>query len=534
MARIQTPTRRAAERLPAHLQRYVVEQDYGAYTPRDQAVWRHILHQLVGRLEASAHPSYLSGLAATGIGLEGIPSLDEMNEKLAAYGWSAVGVSGFIPPAVFTELQSLGVLAIAADIRSHEHLDYTPAPDIVHESAGHAPILADHRYAAYLKRCGVVGFRAIASLEDQAVHEAIRDLSVVKENPAATQEEVLLSEERLREAGSSRRYTSESLRASRLYWWTAEYGLVGDPADPKLYGAGLLSSLGEAAACLRPEVRKVPLDLSCVDTEYDITRMQPRLFVARDFAHLFEVLEAFEATLSWRLGGDHGLEEALRARTVNHLILDQNRELSGKVVARIPSRLPLQPGLSTALVRLEGPIQVSQGGIATGGAWPSEALVAFGEARLPDRGAFRLELPSRLLLTGFVVSGPEVINLRGVMDGHPLDLPSSALLLLSAALPSVAGGPADPDAWEARFGHPPGPFQDSAALRARKAQALSPELAALYAEVRTLREGSRIEPSRLRSLAIRAAVHPDEWLLCKELEELAFRVESEHGGRHHR
>ena len=70
---------------------------------------------------------------------------------------------GFIPPAVFTELQALGVLAIAADIRTHEHIEYTPAPDIVHESAGHAPIIANARYAEYLKRCGLVGFKAIAT-----------------------------------------------------------------------------------------------------------------------------------------------------------------------------------------------------------------------------------------------------------------------------------------------------------------------------------------------------------------------------------
>ena len=99
-----------------------------------------------------------------------------MNERLAGLGWRAAPVRGFIPPAVFTEMQARGVLAIAADIRTHEHVEYTPAPDIVHESAGHAPILKDPRYADYLKRCGVAGFRAIASREDRDVFEAIRAL----------------------------------------------------------------------------------------------------------------------------------------------------------------------------------------------------------------------------------------------------------------------------------------------------------------------------------------------------------------------
>jgi phenylalanine-4-hydroxylase len=516
-----SPTRRAIERLPAHLRRYAVDQDPGAYTPRDHAVWRHILHRLANQLKGTAHESYLAGLAATGIGLERIPSLDEMNEKLAGLGWSAVGVRGFIPPAVFTELQSLGVLAIAADIRSHEHIEYTPAPDIVHESAGHAPILADRRYAEYLKRCGEAGFRAIGSVEDQAVYEAIRHLSVVKEDPSATEGELRLAEERLRAAGASRRYVSESTKASRLYWWTAEYGLVGGLDAPKLYGAGLLSSLGEATHCLKPEVKKVSLSLDCVETEYDITRMQPQLFVARDFDHLFEVLEAFEATLSWKRGGDQGLEEALLARTVNHLVLADGLELTGKVVGRISARHPLVPGLATALARLEGPVQISRRGQADAPPWAGEALLVFGSGSMPDRGAFSLDLPSGLFLTGFRVGEHEVINLRGHLDGRPLDLPSWSLLFLSGGLPSVAGGPADPGAWDAWSGdHALAEGEAEAQARDRKAASLPAEVAALYEEARSLRESGRPDPRRLRTLKSSALDHPSEWLLLKEVAEL--------------
>src|SRR5512140_2551952 len=198
-----SPAERAIASLPSHLRRYAVAQDYAAYTPRDQAVWRHILRRLTAHLADKAHPRYLAGLAATGIEVERIPSLDEMNLKLAQVGWSAVAVRGFIPPAAFTELQSRRVLAIAADIRSHEHLEYTPAPDIVHESAGHAPFVADATYAEYLQRCGEVGWKAIAAAEDRAVFEAVRDLSVVKEDAGATPGQVTLAEDRLQAALSS-------------------------------------------------------------------------------------------------------------------------------------------------------------------------------------------------------------------------------------------------------------------------------------------------------------------------------------------
>jgi phenylalanine-4-hydroxylase len=517
-----TPTEKTLARLPAHLRRYVVGQEYESYSPRDQAVWRHILRRLRNHLSDKAHPVYLEGLEATGIGMERIPSLDEMNEKLSKLGWAAVGVRGFIPPAVFTELQALGVLAIAADIRTHEHIQYTPAPDIVHESAGHAPILANARYAEYLKRCGLVGFKAIASVEDQTIFEAIRNLSVVKEDPAATPEEVAHAQARLDAAVRSRRYVSESTRASRLYWWTAEYGLVGSLEQPRLYGAGLLSSIGEAEHCLTPAVKKVPLSIVCADTEYDITQMQPQLFVARDFEHLFQVLEQFEATLAWKRGGDYGLLEAERARSVNHLVLSDGREVTGKVVERLEGTRAVAEGLKTALVRLEGPVLLSRGAKARGRPWTGTALVAFGAGTLPERGDFRLELASGLTLSGFAVGEGEVLNLRASLGGRELEMPSVAKLYLAESLPSVAGGPADPAAWDRWFGEL-NAFSEGdgeARARARKAEALSPAMAALYREVRALRESREVRPERVEQLAQAAAAFPDEWLLREEVTEL--------------
>ncbi|MDY7227345.1 aromatic amino acid hydroxylase [Hyalangium rubrum] len=517
-----TPTERTLARLPSHLRRYVVGQEYEAYTPRDQAVWRHILRRLRAHLSDKAHAVYLEGLEATGIGVERLPSMDEMNERLARLGWGAVSVRGFIPTAVFTELQSLGVLAIAADIRTHEHIQYTPAPDIVHESAGHAPIIANARYAEFLKRCGLAAFKAIASLEDQVVFEAIRNLSVVKEDPSATPEEVEHAQARLDAAQKGCRYVSESTRASRLYWWTAEYGMVGSLEQPRLYGAGLLSSIGEAEHCLTPAVQKVPLTADCADIGYDITQMQPQLFVARDFEHLFEVLEQFEATLAWKRGGDYGLQEAQRARSVNHLVLSDGREVTGRVERLEPGVSAVAEGLSTALVQLGGPVMLSRGGKAVEKPWTGVALVAFGKGTLPERGEFEFELASGLRLSGFAVGGGEVLNLRGTLGGRELDLPSVARLYLSEGLPSVAGGPADAAAWDRWFGEL-NAFAEGdgeARARARKAEALPPALAALYREVRAMRESGDIRPDRLEQIAQAAAGFPDDWLLREEVREL--------------
>jgi phenylalanine-4-hydroxylase len=505
--------------LPLHLRRYVVPQDYAAYTPRDQAVWRHILRRLVRHLASRAHPSYLRGLEATGIGTERIPSMDEVNEKLSRLGWSAVSVRGFIPPTVFTELQALRVLAIAGDIRTHEHIEYTPAPDIVHESAGHAPILADPTYAAFLQAAGELGFRAIASAEDEEVFEAIRALSIVKEDPAATPVEVADAERRLGEASASRRYVSESTRASRLYWWTAEYGLVGALDDPKIYGAGLLSSIGESTHCFSDEVERIPLGVHAADVEFDITRMQPQLFVARDFGQLRDVVDELASTLAWRRGGDHGLEQALAARTVNHLVLDEGTTVTGVVEALYPGSIPAGPELTTALAVLRAPTLLSRGGKALAPPSDLPVLVVFGEVRLPPGRPFQIAFANGLELSGRMAEGFSS-ELRASIASRELEVPGRAVILTSRTLPSVAGGPGDPGAWDDHFGAPVPDEEGEARARAHKASALAPRLAELYQEVRALRESGRADRARLVEIAGEASRFPEDWLLRAEVEEL--------------
>jgi len=316
-------------RVPHDLRRFVVEQDYSQYNEVDQAVWRFVLLQTHQRLQHTAHPAYREGLAQTGISVERIPRIAEMSACLERFGWSAVCVDGFIPPRAFQQFQAASILPIAADIRSIDHLTYTPAPDIIHEAAGHAPILPDARYAAYLRAIGEVGKKAFSSPQDARVYAAIYELSEVKETRGAPPELHQRAEARLESALSGIGVASEASRLSRLYWWTAEYGLVGTPRDYRLYGAGLLSSLWESHACHDPAVRKLPLSAECVEQEYDITRTQPQLFVARDFEQLFSVLNQVDATLAHRQGGDASLSAALRSEELSTLQFREGRFVTG-------------------------------------------------------------------------------------------------------------------------------------------------------------------------------------------------------------
>ncbi|CAN5571025.1 aromatic amino acid hydroxylase [soil metagenome] len=342
--------------LPRHLERYAVEQDYERYTSVDQAAWRYIMRQLKSFLSDHAHPCYIDGLARTGIDVDSIPRIDVMNEKLDKFGWRAVPVSGFIPPAAFMELQSLGVLPIASDMRSVDHLNYTPAPDIVHEAAGHAPILVDPDFAAYLKAYAQVASKAILSREDMDQYEAIRILSDMKEDPASTTAQIRHSEERLAEVTAAMTDTSEAAILGRMNWWTAEYGMIGDLKNPKIFGAGLLSSIGESRAAVSSSVKKIPLTIDCINYTYDITEQQPQLFVVPTFDRLGGVLEELAARMAFRKGGAESLEKAKRSKTVNTIELDSGLQISGVLKdVRIVSTEP-------AYLSFDGPTQLSLNG----------------------------------------------------------------------------------------------------------------------------------------------------------------------------
>jgi len=318
--------------LPNHLKQFIVDQNYAAYTPVNHAVWRYVMRQNFAFLKDYAHKAYVDGLLRTGIGIERIPSIESMNEILGRIGWAAVPVDGFIPPAAFMEFQAHRVLVVAADMRQINHIEYTPAPDIIHEAAGHAPIIADPEYAEYLRRIGYIGSRAMSSKKDFELYQAIRHLSILKEldNPNPT--EVEAAERDVEDKQQNLGEPSEMARLSRLHWWTVEYGLSGDIDNPKIYGAGLLSSIGESASCLSPEVKKLPYNLDTQDFAFDITTKQPHLFVTSDFKHLIDVVEQFADTMAYRVGGCEGLTKAIECRNACTAQYSSGLQVSGVLV----------------------------------------------------------------------------------------------------------------------------------------------------------------------------------------------------------
>ena len=317
------------KKLPTHLHKFIAQQPYDDYTAQNQAVWRYVMRLNINALKQIAHKSYIKGLKKTGIDQEMIPKMEGMNRILKEIGWAAVAVDGFIPPNAFMEFQAYNVLVISSEIRTIDHINYTPAPDIIHEAAGHAPIIANPEYSEYLRRLGEIGSKAISSPKDDEMYEAIRLLSILKENPNSKKTEILEATKAVNTLQENMGELSEMAKIRNLHWWTVEYGLIGTLENPKLYGAGLLSSIEESQLCLKNKVKKIPYSIEAADVNFDITNTQPQLFVIPNFASLSFVLEKFANTMAIRTGGLEGLKKLIVSKKLGTIELSTGIQVSG-------------------------------------------------------------------------------------------------------------------------------------------------------------------------------------------------------------
>ncbi len=531
------------DRLPKHLKQFIKPQVYDDYTPINQAVWRYVMRKNVDYLSKVAHNSYLEGLQKTGLEIDNIPNMYGMNRILKEIGWAAVAVDGFIPPNAFMEFQAYNVLVIACDIRQLEHIEYTPAPDIIHEGAGHAPIIANPEYAEYLRRFGEIGCKAISSARDYELYEAIRLLSILKEAEDTPEEAIKKAEEKVDFLQNNMGELSEMSRIRNLHWWTVEYGLIGTVDDPKIYGAGLLSSIGESAWCMTDNVKKIPYDISAADQSFDITKPQPQLYVTPDFAHLSSVLEEFANKMALRTGGLSGILKLINSTALGTIELSTGLQISGvfsNVIEDEGKPVYVQTSGKTALSYREKEL-VGHGTEyhAEGFGSPIGKLkginLAIEEMSPRDLRAYdiyegeqvTLEFEGNIKVTGEIVTGTR--NLQGEIllikfknctvthNDTVLFQPEWGIydMAVGKKVISAFSGPADVNSFD-MINHVP-----SSQTIKQKKSAEREELEKLYANVRTIREKNSAAITLKEAFAAVTSGHPNDWLLSVEIAELA-------------
>ena len=234
------------------------------YSDDENGMWQALLARQAQHIPNRACPAYLEGLKKLNLPPSRIPQLHDIDEILqATTGWQTAAVPALISFGKFFKLLANKSFPVATFIRRFDDMDYIEEPDIFHEIVGHCPLLTHPAFATFNETYGKLGLNA--------------------------------SKE-------------ERWFLARLYWFTIEFGLVGQTQDNRrIYGGGILSSPSETVYALRehsdqqgeslhqverqPEHRAFDL-LDVLRTPYRIDHIQPIYYVIDDLDTLFDIVDS--------------------------------------------------------------------------------------------------------------------------------------------------------------------------------------------------------------------------------------------------
>lgn len=216
---------------------------YPDYPKSDHEIWKFLYKRQMKFLPGRVCEEYLTGVEKLKFTHGKIPALRDLSAVFKKNtGWTIARVPGLIDVDDFFALLKRKVFPSTDYIRGKDELDYTPAPDLFHDMFGHMPLLTDPNFASFYRKFG-----------EAALH-----------------------------AEGSNRKDLET-----LHWFTVEFGLIKKPEGMRIYGAGIVSSLGEVQHALsnEVEVRKFEPE-EIVNMQYDVWHLQPVLFAIESFEQL--------------------------------------------------------------------------------------------------------------------------------------------------------------------------------------------------------------------------------------------------------
>jgi phenylalanine-4-hydroxylase len=224
------------------------------YTEQEQNIWRIVADRLEEIQSRRASKFYLEAKKSLRINNYKIPQLSEMNRRLKELSnFRLAPIEGLVETRGFLSWLSYRTMLSTQYIRHHSRPEYTPEPDIVHESIGHIPMFTNRDFADFAQFIG---------------HGAR-----------------IANDVQLEELG-------------RLFWFTVEFGLIEEDGV-KAYGAGLLSSYGELENAFSNSVERREFKLQeVINTPYDYSEMQPVLYVVPSYEYLKDVTRKYIESFS--------------------------------------------------------------------------------------------------------------------------------------------------------------------------------------------------------------------------------------------
>lgn len=231
------------------------EQIYSNYTEEDFAVWKGLYEKQMYNLQGKVVDEFNRGIAHLNFNADEIPNFEKINNKLLALtGWSIKTVPNLAEADLFFEQLSKRRFTSTCWLRSMEEFDYLQEPDMFHDVFAHVPMLCNKKYTDFFHKIGQLA----TSFHNQ---EAVKMLQ-------------------------------------RLYWYTIEFGVLQTKDDLKIYGAGIISSVGEINNVYGGLAQIKPFNIQEVlYTPFEIDKVQPLYFYIESFDQLQKALDGIEILL---------------------------------------------------------------------------------------------------------------------------------------------------------------------------------------------------------------------------------------------
>jgi phenylalanine-4-hydroxylase len=219
------------------------------YTPEETRIWREVSPKLEDLHQKHASRIYLQAKHELGISQSQIPQLRLLSERLTREtNIHLVPAEGPLPYRTFYRYIGNRGFPVTQFIRHGSHPEFTPEPDMIHDCLGHVPPLMNHDYAELLTLIG----KAVSTTERP----------------------------------------EQVLALKRFSWFSIEFGLIVEDGETRVFGAGILSSTGEIPFSLSEKVDRRPFVTDdVINTDYDPSRMQDRLFIIPSFTFLRREIE---------------------------------------------------------------------------------------------------------------------------------------------------------------------------------------------------------------------------------------------------
>ncbi|MBZ0304551.1 MAG: hypothetical protein K8I82_00655 [Anaerolineae bacterium] len=230
------------------------KRPFKVWSAEEHDTWRMLYERQCDRVKRLASQDYyLEGFEKLQLTPNQIPNFYHLDELYRQeVGWELFSTdTQFADGQDWFEHLSRKEFMITEYIRDKQDLDYTPLPDVWHDTFGHLPLMLNRRYA---------------DLVYDFAHKMLR-----------------YSKEERKGMGS-------------IWWYTIEFGLIREHGEIKILGAGLASSYGESVHALSGAVDLRPFDPDYIATiKPSPHEFHKELFILETFDQFEDFVKNWEA-----------------------------------------------------------------------------------------------------------------------------------------------------------------------------------------------------------------------------------------------